>query len=119
MTYRPLLGNSYIALPIELRSSKKGLINIKNKDQKCFLWCHIRHISPSKEHPGEIKNVDKRLANNLNYDGIEFLIKEKDFDKIEVQNNVSINVFDYESKLVFPIYISGKKIEDSMDLLVI
>ena len=119
MTYRPLLGNSYIALPIELRSSKKGLINIKNKDQKCFLWCHIRHISPSTEHPGEIKNVDKRLANNLNYDGIEFPIKEKDFDKIEVQNNVSINAFGYESKLVFAIYISGKKIEDSMDLLVI
>ena len=35
-TYRPLLGNSYIDLPIELRSPKKGLINIKNKDQKCF-----------------------------------------------------------------------------------
>ena len=119
MTYRPLLGNSYIALPIELRSSKKGLINIKNKDQKCFLWCHIRHISPSTEHPGEIKNVDKRLANNLNYDGIEFPIKEKDFDKIEVQNNVFINVFGCESKLVFPIDISGKRIEDSMDLLVI
>ena len=111
MTFRPLLGNSYIALPIELRSSKKGLINIKNKDQKCFLWCHIRHISPSTEHPGEIKNVDKRLANNLNYDGIEFPIKEKDFDKIEVRNNISINVFGYESKLVFPIYISDKKLK--------
>ena len=35
-TYRPLLGSSYIDLPIELRNPKKGLINIKNKDQKCF-----------------------------------------------------------------------------------
>ena len=53
-TYRPLLGSSYIDLPIELKSPKKGLINIKNKDQKCFLWCHVRHINPSNEHPGRI-----------------------------------------------------------------
>ena len=92
LTYRPLLGSSYTDLRIELRSPKKGLINIKNKDQKCFLWCHVRHINPSKEHPGIIKKVDKRLASNLNYDGIEFPVKEKDFDKIEVQNNISINV---------------------------
>ena len=36
-TYRPLSGTSYVKLPAESRSSKKGLINIKNNDQKCFL----------------------------------------------------------------------------------
>ena len=30
---------------------------------------------------------------------------------------MSINVFGYEDKLVFPIYISNKEFEDSMDLL--
>ena len=49
-TYRALSGSSYMDLPIELKSPRKGLINIKNKDQKCFLWCHVRHINPSKEH---------------------------------------------------------------------
>ena len=44
--YRTLSGSSYIGLPAELRSPRKGLTNIKNKDQKCFLWCHVRHISP-------------------------------------------------------------------------
>ena len=34
--YRPLVGNSYIDLPIELKHPRKGLINIKNNDQKCF-----------------------------------------------------------------------------------
>ena len=47
-TYRPLSGNSYIRLPEELRSPRKGLMKIKNKDQKCFLWCHVRHINPLK-----------------------------------------------------------------------
>ena len=36
-TYRPLSGSSYIKLPVELESPKKGLISIKNNDQKCFL----------------------------------------------------------------------------------
>ena len=36
-----------------------------------------------------------------------------------MQNNISINVFGYEKKLVFPIYISNEKFEDSMDLLLL
>ena len=53
-TYRPLSGSSYMDLPVELRSPRKGLINIKNKDQKCFLWCHVKHINPSKVHSERI-----------------------------------------------------------------
>ena len=105
-TYRPLVGSSYIDLPIELKHPKKGLINIKSNDQKCFLWCHIRHINPVKDHPGRIKKTDRDFANNLNYDRIEFPVQEKDFSKIEVQNNTCVNVFGYENKLVFPVYIS-------------
>ena len=59
-TYRPLSGSSYMNLPVELRNPRTGLINIKNKDQKCFSWCHVRHINPSKEHPEKIGNVDKK-----------------------------------------------------------
>ena len=35
-TYRALSGSFYINLPVELRSPKKGVINIKEKDQNCF-----------------------------------------------------------------------------------
>ena len=50
-TYRPLSGSSYMDLPVELRSPRKRLINIKNKDEKCFLWCHVRHINLLNKHP--------------------------------------------------------------------
>ena len=43
--YKPLNGSSYIELPTELRNSNKGLINMKNKDEECFRWCHIRHLN--------------------------------------------------------------------------
>ena len=46
-------------------------------------------------------------------------MKEKDFNKVEVKNNISINVFVYEDWLVFPIYVSDQKFEDSMDLLLL
>ena len=78
-TYRPLVGSSYIDLPIELKHPRKRLINIKSNDQKCFLWCHVRHINPVKDHPGRITKINEDFANNLNYDGIEFPVQEKKF----------------------------------------
>ena len=60
-TYMPLAASSYIDLPIELKHPKKGLINVRSNDQKCFLWCHVGHINPLKEHPRIIKKILKRL----------------------------------------------------------
>ena len=117
--YRPISGSSYIDLPIELNHLRKGLIKIKNKNQKWFLWCHVRHINPSKDHPGKLKKVDKKIAERLDYSGIEFTGKEKDFHKIEIKNNICINLFNYENSLIFPIYISSQKFKDSMDLLLL
>ena len=81
-TYRPLSGSSYMDLPVELKSPRKGLINIKNKDQKCFLWCQVRHINHSKEYPERIKKADKKIAEKLDYDRIEFPCKKKILAKL-------------------------------------
>ena len=80
---------------MELKHPKKGLINTKNNDQKRFLWCHVSHINPVKEHPERITKIDKKIACKLNYDEIKFPVEEKDFEKIEVKNNICINVFGY------------------------
>ena len=76
-TYRLLSGSSYMDLPVELRSPGKGLINIKNKDQKYFLWCHVRHINPSKEHTERIKKTDKKLLKVLIMMELSFWCKKK------------------------------------------
>ena len=52
-------------LPVELRNPRKGLINIKNKDQKCFLYCHVRHINFSEKHPERIKKIDKKFVKHI------------------------------------------------------
>ena len=84
-----------------------------------FLWCHLRHINSSNKHPERIKKIDKKIAEELNYDEIKFPVQEKDFKKIEVKYNICINVFGYENRLIFPIYISDQKFKDSMDLLLL
>ena len=111
-TYRPLSGSSYMNLPVELKSPRKRLTNIKNKDKKCFLWCHVNLLN---KHPKSIKRNDKKIAEDLHYDGIEFSVQEKGFSKIEIKNNICINVVGFENKLLFPTYISDQKFEDSID----
>ena len=46
-------------------------------------------------------------------------MQEKDFNKIEVKNDICFNVFGYQNGLVFPIYVSDQNFEDSMDLLLL
>ena len=84
-----------------------------------FLWCHVRNINPVKIHPERIAGEDKKLANDLNYDGIEFPVQEKDFSKVETKSNICINVFRYEDKLTFQIHVSDEEFENSMDLLLV
>ena len=76
-------GSSYIDLPVELKSLRKQLINIKKKDKKCFYGVMLGILILQ----------------------IEFPAPEKDFNKIEVKNNTCINIFGYENGLIFPIYI--------------
>ena len=117
--YEPMKGSSYIQLPSELRNSKKGLINMKNEDNECFRWCHIRHINPQEKYPQRIKKTDKQYVEKLDYSGVEFPVGVKHYNKIEKQNSININVFGYENKQPYPIYVSKEKYEDHMELLLV
>ena len=119
VNYKPLQGKSYIPLPKELQNNLKGLINLKNEDNECFRWCHIRHLNPQEVHPDHIKKTDKKMVQELNYQGVDFPVSLKDYNKIEEQNNININVFGYENKQFYPIYVSKQKNEDILNLLLI
>ena len=117
--YQPMKGSSYIKLPPELRNNKKGLINMKNEDNECFRWCHIRHLNPQDKNPQRIKKSDKAYVKNLDYSGIEFPVTTKQYNKIEKQNEININVFGYENKQPYPIHVSKEKYDNQMNLLLI
>ena len=117
VNYNPLKGSSYIKLPQKLKN--KSLINLQNKDNECFRWCHIRHLNPQEKDPQRIKKTDKEYISKLDYSSIEFPVTIKQMNKIEKQNNICINLFGYEEKQKFPIFISKEKFTDHMELLLI
>ena len=103
VSYKPLRGKTWIPLPKEL-ADKKAIINMQNKDNKCFLWSVLRALNPKELNP---QRIDKKLMdkeNTLNIKGIEYPVSLKDLNKFEKQNpNITITVFGYEGKNVYPV----------------
>ena len=96
----------------------KGLINLKNKDDKCFKWCHVRFINLINIYPERINKKDKEIEATLDYRGINFLMKARDYEIIEERFNINVNVFGYENR-VFPLYVSKKSNEQVLNVLLI
>ena len=83
VSYRPLRGNTWIPLPKEL-ADKKAIINMKNKDNKCFMWSVLRALNPKTNNP---ERIDKELIekeDDLNMKGIKYPVNLKeDIDHFE------------------------------------
>ena len=97
--YKPLRGETYIPLPKEL-ADKKAIINIKNKDNKCFLWSVLRALNPSKNNPQRLDQKLMGRENTLNMEGICYPVSLKDtFEK--QKTSLSITVLGYDGKSVY------------------
>ena len=77
LTYRPLSGSSYMDLPVELRDPRKGLINTKNKDKKCFYSVMLDILILQKNIQKELKKLTKILLKNLIIMKLSFLFEKK------------------------------------------
>ncbi|CAB3984764.1 Gastrula zinc finger, partial [Paramuricea clavata] len=118
--YKPLKGSSYMKLPGDISNPKCGLINMKNNDDMCFLWSHVRHLNPNARRATTITQKDREFITNLDYDGIDFPVKISDIDKIERENSINISVFGYKGKKQFyPIRNSKAKYDEHMELLLL
>ena len=54
-------------------------VNMKNMDNECFLWCHIRRFNQQEKDPQRIKKEDRLLVDNYDYSGVDFPVKDKQF----------------------------------------
>ena len=116
--FNPLKGSSYIDLPKWIKD-KKAIINIKNKDDKCVLWCILRHLYPKKRDSEWIGDL-KKYEFSLNTKGISFPMQLKDITKFEKMNPdlPGINVFYLDEKKCFrhSREIKGKDCKNTIDL---
>ena len=104
----PIKASSYIKLPKELKN-KKAIINMENEDNKCFMWCVLRALNPSKDkHPSRIDKNLKSKEHTLNMDGIAYPVDFRGIDRFESQNpEISITVLGYnEEEKVYPLKLS-------------
>ena len=76
-------------------------------------------MNSQDKDPQRIKKSEEEYLKKLDYTGIEFPITIKQFNKIEKQNNITINIFGYEEKQTYPIYVSKENCENYMNLLLI
>jgi len=118
VSYIPLKGASYIPLPKRIKD-KKAVLNIQNKDQKCFLWSILaaKHPIDRKEHPHRVTHYTN-YEDELNMEGIDYPVRIPQIKKIEKQNeNISINVFGFDQNELFPVYITKFKTNLHVNLL--
>ena len=103
----PLKASSYIDLPKELKN-KNAIINMKNEDNKCFLWCVLRALNPTNSHPERIDKDLKSKEDTLNMSGISYPVDLKGIKRFEKQNpDISISVLGYgKDEKVYPLEIS-------------
>ena len=104
----PLNAGSYIDLPAFLEN-KNAFINMKNMDEKCFMWCVLRVLNPKDKNAERIDKDLKSKQDTLNMQGIRYPVSFRDIDRFESQNsNISISVIGYDekNKRVYPLKIS-------------
>ena len=92
-------------MPDELNHPKKGLINTEN-------WFHERHLNLFDKNPQKIKRRDREIFKKLNYQGVNFSVSKNDYGKIEILNGICINVFCFENKTFYPVYLSDQNFND-------
>ena len=115
--YKPMKGSSYIPLP-NFIMRKKAILNMENKDDKCFICCLLRYLHPREKHPTRINDL-REYENDLNFKGIEFPVKVKDIQKFENQNpNLpGIKVFSVnDNNKIYPLRLNQKDAKKSIDL---
>ena len=115
--YKPIKGESYIPLPVFIMR-KKAILNIENKDDKCFVWSILRYLHPVNKNGTRIYDL-RKYENDLNFKGIDFPVKIKDIQKFENQNSdlPGINVFSVDdNNKIYPLRLNEKDCQKTIDL---
>ena len=83
------------------------------------LWFHVRHLNLNGVKLERITKKDKEIVKDLNYNSVDFPVSKKDYGKTGVLNKICVNVFCYENKIIYPVYLSNQCFNDCLDLLLI
>ena len=113
-------GASYVVLP-QFLASKKAIINVKNKDNRCFGYALLSAIFPVAHdlHPAKPHHYNNKFSWG-GLDQLNYPVEIDEIPSIEMDLNISINVFSFHDdagRARYPEYISKLKSHIIVDLL--
>ena len=101
-----LKGSSFVELPTFIRN-KHAVLNIQNKDNRCFLYSVIASLYPTDRNRSSPYSYTN-LLDKLDISMLNFPVKvDSSIDEFEKINNLTINIYTLENDLVVPIKISS------------
>lgn len=104
----PLSGKLFVPLPKFLKS-KKAIVNVFNRDNRCFGYAILSALLKTKVHPERTISYDDKFTEN-GLDKIHFPVALNDIPMTERKLSLKINVFSFfddEGKGRYPVYISS------------
>jgi len=93
--YNPLQASAYIPLPKALAKKNEYVVNVRNEDDKCFLYAvlgakHNCFSTDPSDYERYLDTVDSSM--------LQYPVQLKDIPKFEDANQLSINVIGYTTK---------------------
>ena len=102
----PLRAGSYIPTPSVLENQRKSLLNIRNlKDNLCFIYSVLAFLFPVKQNQEGPQSYKNNLS-SLIYNPRKMPLALSDIPKFEKDNHLKINVYAFEQRKIYPVYLT-------------
>ena len=117
--YMTYTGRAYAALPTFL-SNKQAVVNVLNKDNRCFGYALLSALHPATTHVSRTNNYDRFFAQHPAINGLDYPIQIDQLEEVERQLNIPFNVYSFyddEGRARYPLYISRVNPDAAYDIL--
>ena len=120
--HNPLLpisaGSSFQPLP-QFLLRKMAIVNVVNKDNRCFGYAILSALYPNQTHPNRASNYN-HLFDKHHLSTIQYPVKPEDIPYIEENLHIAVNLYTYrddEGKGRYTLYVSSKNYTKQIDLI--
>jgi len=117
--YSAIPCGTYVDMP-EWVVKTRTVLNIRNTDQKCFLWSVLAALHPCKKNAGRVSKY-RRHEFELEWTEKDFPMSLKGIKKFEEVNDLRIYVFawDEDDDVLHPWFVSRRETGRCIDLFVL
>lgn len=115
-----IYGGSFIALSKNLKA-KNALLNIKNSDNKCLLYCLCARFFRHQVEDPEKSSSYYQFTHEFMLDNMDLPLNLRQIRRFEKINSLSINIYSYKGKNQFGVVKTCEKEIDGrhIDLLLL